>query len=283
MASTSSPRPGDRVGCVDLVARRGSRPLAALLAALAASSAGAARGEEAAAAGIPPGAGAAKRWLVEFKRQATERGTPEETTKTQLKLEYLPDGPVTLLRLEVPFPDETSSFSGSPFDPDFGDMKLRAGFRAVDILVRPVTSFLEVTFPTANPESQGAGKYQLSEGIRTTWPLGTGPEGRRNSLSAQLQQVVSTGGDAARSDINQTKIEVEARTAWPRGHFAKATFKPLVDWVGDGQTGAVLELEGGWAANRDWTVALLGGLRVWGAGVPGTYGKRVELKAIYRF
>jgi hypothetical protein len=53
--------------------------------------------------------------------------------------------------------------------------------------------------------------------------------------------------------------------------------------VGDGQTGAVLEFEGGWVASRDWTFAMMGGLRVWGAGVPGTYGKRVELKAVYRF
>ncbi len=32
--------------------------------------------------------GAARRdWLVELKRQATSRGTPEETTKTNLKLD----------------------------------------------------------------------------------------------------------------------------------------------------------------------------------------------------
>ena len=83
-------------------------------------------------------------------------------------------------------------------------------------------------------------------------------------MSAQLQQVVSTGGDQARNDVNQTKLEIEARTAWPQGHFAKATFKPVVDWVGNGQTGAVLEVEGGWAASRDWTLSLMGGARLWG-------------------
>jgi hypothetical protein len=254
-----------------------------MLAVLVALCAGAARGGEAAGAGVRPEVEGKPRWLFELMRQATDRGTPEETTKTQLKLEYLPDGPVALLRLEVPFPDAKSSFAGSPFDPEFGDVKVRAGFRAMEVLGRPVTSFLEVTFPTADPESQGSGKYQVSEGIRTTWPLDAGPGGRRNLLSAQLQQVVSTGGDAARKDINQTKIEIEARTAWPRGHFAKATFKPLVDWVGDGQTGAVLELEGGWVANPRWTLAMMGGLRVWGAGVPGTYSKRVELKATCLF
>jgi hypothetical protein len=249
----------------------------AVLAAAAGLHAGATAADEAAAAEAQP------RWRFEFKRQSTAHGTPDETTRTQLKLEYMPDGPVSLLRLELPFPDEKSSFSGSPFDPEVGDLKLRAGFRAIEVLGRPATSFLEVTFPTADPESQGSGKYQVSAGIRTAWPLGAGPEGRRHSLSAQLQQVVSTGGDPARNDINQTKFEIEARTAWPRGHFAKATLKPVVDWVGDGRTGAVLELEGGWVASREWTFALMGGLRVWGAGVPSTYSKRVELKAARLF
>jgi hypothetical protein len=140
-----------------------------------------------------------------------------------------------------------------------------------------------VTFPTADPESQGAGKYQVSEGLKTAFALGTNAAGRRDSLSAQIQQVASFGGDAQRKDINQTKLEFEARGTWPPGHYAKATFKPTVDWVGDRRTGAVLELEGGWNHSREWLFALMAGGRLWGEGVPGTYATRVELKAIRRF
>jgi hypothetical protein len=164
---------------------------------------------QAAARGGASTAEAPLRWLLEIKRHATARGTPEETTKTNLKLEYRPEGVVPLLRLELPFPDADTDFEGSPLDPEFGD--------------------------------------------------------------------------AQRTDINQTRLEIEARANWPTGRFAKATFRPVVDWVGDGQTGAVLEVEGGRPAGRQWLLSVMGGFRLWGAGVPSTYSKRLEPKAAYRF
>ena len=95
--------------------------------------------------------------------------------------------------------------------------------------------------------------------------------------------MVSFGGDATRKDINQTKFELELAPDWPRGHFAKATAKPVIDWVQDGKSGAVLEVEGGWRVNREWSVALMAGGLLWGEGMPGTYETRVELKASRRF
>src|SRR4051794_30050583 len=66
-----------------------------------------------------PAASAPVHGLVELKRQATARGTPEETTKTNLKVDFFPQqGIVALWRLELPFPDAKSTFAGSPFDPD---------------------------------------------------------------------------------------------------------------------------------------------------------------------
>ncbi len=105
------------------------------------------------------------RGKIELKRQATNRGTPEETTKTQLKTDAYLDGFVSLLRLEVPFPDEKTDFEGDPFNPRLGDIKVRTGFRPFHIDEIPVSTFLEVTFPTADPESLGSGKYQLTAGI----------------------------------------------------------------------------------------------------------------------
>jgi len=227
------------------------------------------------------------RGLIEIKRQDTSRGTPEETTKTNLKFDYFPlDATVSLLRLELPFPDEKTTFGGSAFDPDFGDAKVRVGFHALDLSGRPITSFVEMTFPTADPESQGTGKYQISGGLKTAWQLSRGPAwlgSPKQSFSVQIQQVVSFAGDPARSDINQTKFELEWRDTWGEGHFAKATAKPVIDWVGHGQTGAVLDLEGGWWIGPQWTLALLAGGLLWGKGVPSTYEGRVEIKLIYRY
>ena len=227
------------------------------------------------------------RGLVELKRQATARGTPEETTRTNLKFDYFPaDGTVSLLRLELPFPDEKTTFAGSPFDPDFGDAKFRVGLRAFDFSGRPVTSFIEMTFPTAHPELQGAGKYQLSGGLKTAWQLRRGREwlgSPRQAFSVQVQQVVSFAGDPARNDIDQTKFELEWRDTWGAGHYAKATAKPVIDWVAHGRTGATLDLEGGWWIGPRWTIALLAGGLLWGKGVSGTYESRVEFKLIQRY
>ena len=106
-------------------------------------------------------------FLFEIKREATHRGTPDETTKTQVKIGALFDGNVSLLRLEVPFPDEPPGFEGKPFNPHLGDIKVRVGFRPVPLEGIPFGPSLEVTFPTANPEDLGKGKYQISPGIRT--------------------------------------------------------------------------------------------------------------------
>jgi hypothetical protein len=230
---------------------------------------------------------AASRGLIELKRQATARGTPDETTKINLKFDHFPQhDTVALLRLELPLPDATSTFAGSALDHDVGDAKFRVGFRAVEVLGRPVTSFVELTFPTADPESQGAGKYQLSAGVKPAFALPPGPASigsPKQSASVQLQQVVSFAGDQARTDINQTKFEFEWRDTWPSGNHAKATLKPVIDWVGDGQTGAVLEFEYGWLLERRWSLALMAGGRLWGEGVPGTYLTRAELKLAYRY
>ena len=235
----------------------------------------------------PAAAPAYSHGLIELKRQATSRGTPEETTKTNLKLDYSPQSDtLSLLRLELPFPDAKTTFEGSALDPDFGDAKVRAGFRAFNLGARPVTSFVEMTFPTADPESQGTGKYQVSGGLKTAWTLPRGAEwlgSPKQSFSVQVQQVVSFAGDQARNDINQTKLEIEWRETWGPGHFLKATAKPVVDWVGNGQTGGVLDVEAGWWISPRWTVAVLAGGLLWGKGVPSTYEGRAEIKLIYRY
>ncbi|MBL8349094.1 MAG: hypothetical protein JNL87_02165 [Burkholderiaceae bacterium] len=256
------------------------------LAALALAGAwGAEEGTAAAAAATD------ERWfrhgLVELKRQATARGTPDETTKTNLKFDVIPpSGAIALLRLELPFPDSKTSFAGSAFDPDFGDAKVRVGFRAAELAATPVTSFVELTLPTADPPSQGSGKFQLSAGAKPQFALPDGPAAigaPRQQASVQVQQVVSFAGDPDRADINQTKFELEWRDNWPGGHHAKATVKPVIDWVGGGRSGGVLELEGGWPLDRRWALALMAGGRLWGEGVPGTYATRVELKLSRRW
>jgi len=218
-------------------------------------------------------------WRFELKRQNTDRDTPGESTRTTVRLEALPgEGSVALWRLDLPFPDEKDSFSGSPFDPRLGDIKVRARLRPTDVGGLPLAFFSELTFPTADPKELGQGKYQVMAAVETTLPLESlGSASHQLAFSTQVQQVVSVAGDPERKDINYTKLELALRDVWRKLYSLKFTAKPVLDWVQDGKTGAVGELEGGVTLAGDWRVLLMLGWRLWGEGVPSTYGTRVEL------
>ncbi len=226
------------------------------------------------------------RFLFELKRQATERGTVGETTSTWIKIDVFRSGVVSLLRLELPFPDKQTSFEGDSFNPRLGDIKTRVGFRAVPLGGIPISSFFEITFPTAESKELGTGQYQLSPGIWSNIPISltaSGPADHKVSFEPLIQQVVSAAGDMDRRSINYTKFELSLRDTWRQKYWMKLTAKPVVDWVQNGQTGSVGELEGGWNIHRRWWVILMFGTRLWGEAVPATYGKRVEIKVSVDF
>ncbi|MCL4798093.1 MAG: hypothetical protein KJ025_00795 [Burkholderiales bacterium] len=219
--------------------------------------------------------------MIELKRQNTARHSPDESTRSTLKIDTFLDGPVTLFRLEFPFPDEETDFSGSPFHPRLGDIKTRIGLRALEVGRHTLASFVEVTFPTANPPSLGTGKYQLSAGVRmlaaVELPL-VDPKRHTTRFEVQVQQVNSVGGDPSRKEINHTKLELTLYDVWLREYTFKLKVKPTVDWIRDGETGAVGELEGGILFARHWRAWLMFGRRLWGPdGIAATYDDRVEL------
>jgi hypothetical protein len=224
----------------------------------------------------------APRGRIELRRQNTERGTPEESTKTTLRLEAILKGTVSRLRLDLPFPDEKTDFSGDPFQPRPGDIKLRAYFRPIQAGDTRLSTNVEVTFPTADPPELGSGKYQLSAALGSVpgAPDFTLADGRHQlRYEWSVRQTVSFAGDADRKDINTTKPELALRDTIGSPYWLKLTFKPTIDWIQDGKTGAVLEFEGGWNASRDWRFSLMGGASMWGEGVPGIYSRRLELVA----
>lgn len=229
---------------------------------------------------LPGGAPAADpaRWNIEVKRQNTDNGTPGESTKTTLRLEAYPDGPVARWRLDLPFPDEKTDFSGSPFDPRLGDIKLRAKLRPVEAAGLPVSFYSELTFPTADPASLGQGKYQVMAGAEALIALEfMSTADHRFTFAPLMEQVVSVAGDAERKDINYTKFELALRDVWRKIYSLKLTAKPVIDWEQDGKTGAVAELEAGVSFQPGWRLLLMLGGRLWGEGVASTYGTRVEL------
>jgi hypothetical protein len=229
----------------------------------------------------PGAASPAGTWRFEVKRENTNRGTEDEATKTNLRLEKFFTGPVRQLRLDVPLPDQKTDFEGDPFNPGLGDMKVRVGFRALRSGSYSFPSFIEVTFPTADPESLGGRKYQLNLGFRIVRPVVlpvARPSSHDTTFEFQIQQVNSFGGDYDGKNVANTKFEITLYNVWRKEYTMKAKLKPSVDWVKGGDTGAVLEIEGGKYFGRDWRAWLMLGHRVWGPeGIAATYGTKVEL------
>jgi hypothetical protein len=210
----------------------------------------------------------------------TSRGTDEEKTKTNLRAERFLAGPAALLRLDVPLPDEKTDFEGSPFQPQLGDIKGRIGFRALRSGELAFPSFVEVTLPTADPDSAGSGKVQLGAALRMLGPVRLPflDAAHRSQWEVQLQQVVSVAGDEERKDINTTKIELTLNDVWRTEYTFKLKLKPNIDWIQDGKTGAVAELEGGLLFGQGWRTWLMLGHRAWGSeDIQGTYATKVEI------
>lgn len=221
---------------------------------------------------------------IELKRQNTSRGTPEESTKTTLRLESFFTGTMALLRIDLPFPDEETDFNGSLFNSRLGDIKTRVGFRPVQVSGYSFPSFIEITFPTADPETLGSGK---SAGVRMLVPVtlySVDPALHKARLEAMVQQVNSVGGDPDRKDINYTKFEFTFFDTWNQIYTLKLKLKPTVNWIEAGESSSVGELEGGMFFARNWRTWLMLGHRLLGPDdVPGTYDKRVEINVARTF
>jgi hypothetical protein len=219
---------------------------------------------------------------LEAKRQNTSRGTPEESTKTTLRVETFFDSPIAFLRVDFPFPDEKHDFEGSPFDPEKGDLKVRAGFRALKAAGYSCPSYVELTFPTADPKDAGTGKYQLGAGIRMLVPFKApfaDASAHAMRFETELSQTASFGGDPARADINYTKLELTVYDLWRERYTFKLKLKPAYDYV-KSDDGAVGEIEAGFffGEKRSWRTWLMLGRRLWGPqGISSTYDDRLEI------
>lgn len=213
----------------------------------------------------------------QLRRENVERGTREETTKTYVRSDSLVwDG---MLSLQVAFPDEKTDFSGSPFEPRLGDSKARFRFPSFAAGRFGMSTFIEATFPTADPQELGSGKYQLSAGLTATTRIAAPKAIDRSHVlrfTSQLQQINSVAGDEAAPDINYTKLDLSLRDTWGL-NWLKLALNTRVDWEQSGKTGAVGELEYGRRLDPNWSAwAMLGGL-LWGKGVKATYGTKLMI------
>jgi hypothetical protein len=222
-------------------------------------------------------------WHVELKRQWTNRGTPQENSKTTLRLEATPREYLSLVRVDIPFIDEKN---GDPLTPHLGDIVLKLESAPWGLGVTDWQVLLETTFPSAQPESLGTGKYELTPGTEIWVPIwsssnSNGPPVWQTGVKPLVEQFVSVAGDPSRGDINYTQIEFPLLGSWNR----KVSLNPkfMINYVGGVTSGAVFEFEPHWNISRRWELDVTLGHLLWGQGTPGTYQKKVEFSVRFNF
>ena len=167
---------------------------------------------------------------------------------TTLRMERYFEGPVAMFRFDLPLPDKNTGFSGDPFAPRLGDVKARLRFKSLAAGERSFPSFVEMTFPSADPKTLGKGKYLLSAGIRMVDPMRlpfADAASHKSALELEIQQTKSVAGDPNFKDISNTRLEIMLVDTWRQIYTFKIKLKPTIDWAQHGRTGGVFEAEAG--------------------------------------
>jgi hypothetical protein len=217
-----------------------------------------------------------KEWLglTELKREFTDKGEPPEKTQSTLKVDWYPAGPVSLVRLQLAFPDEHQEGATvfSFFHPQMGDLKTRVGFRSFRVFGHSLASFVELTFPTASPPDIGQQKYQLMPGAR----LAIGRINARGTrFDVQVTQTVSVAGDVSAKDINKTNVELSLKRTWHEETYLSAKLKPVTDWEKSAYTGASAELRASVNLSARWSAWMMYGVGLWNRDATGLYESKI--------
>jgi hypothetical protein len=223
-------------------------------------------------------------WGLELKRQFTDRATPQESSRTTVRMEVTPqDFSLSLVRVDVPFVDKKN---GDAFGPRLGDLSTKLVSRRISWRGLRLDGTFETTFPSAQPQSLGNGKYQLGPGFDLIFPLlNAGQDAARDwqmKFDLFTKQVFSVAGDSDFKDINYTRAEPGLMAVWRGKLLLGLTPKLVYDWEQD-QSGAVIELESDWNINRHWRLDLVLGHGLWNTSVPTGYESKIEFSVRYNF
>jgi len=226
-------------------------------------------------AGAPASSKPSWNGLTEVKREYTDKGQPPEKTQSTVKIDwYYRRYGLSLLRLQVPFPDQNQEDAElfHFFHPRPGDMKARVGFQSFPVAAVRVGTFVELTFPTASPEDLGQGKYQVNVGARGSTGLS---RSRKIRLDVQISETASVAGDPETNEINKSNGEVTVRKSWSDDTYVQASLKPVVNWEKAGLTGATAEVKANVNITRRWNAWVMYGHLAWGLSAPGMYENKV--------
>ena len=185
-----------------------------------------------------------------------------------------------LFRVDVPFlkwsdPNRPGSTSAQ----GLSDLAVAAGWRAYNTPEYAFFIGVISTFPTADENTLGLGKYTVGPLIATARFL---PRWE-SFLFGVFQHQVSVGGDPARSDFEVTRATVQINTIWPERWWTILQGVWQVNWERNAKSSMTLELEVGRNLIGRLGAFVRPGVGIWGRDLIGAYDWNIEVGVRYMF
>ena len=194
------------------------------------------------------------------------------------RLDYAID-PAFSVRIEAPLVTSGPELAGESNQSGFGDLLLRASYRAARGPGYAVVVGAEAILDTASEDSLGYGKQVLAPLVYASIDV---PR-CRSVLFPFVQRFFTVGGDDARADVDYTLFKAAMLTRWPDRMYTVIEPQVVIDHERADRVGAVLEVEGGRFLSRQLTVFARPGVGLHGDDLPQVYNWNLKVGVRYSF
>lgn len=187
--------------------------------------------------------------------------------------------PVFSLRLETPFVTSGPELAGESNQSGFGDLLLRASYRATRGAGYAIVVGAEAILDTASKDSLGYGKQIVAPLVYASIDV---PR-CRSVLFPFVQRFFTVGGDDGRTDVDYTLLKAAMLTRWPDRLYSVIEPQLVIDHENADRVGAMLEVEGGRFLTRQLALFARPGVGLHGDDLPQVYNWNLKLGARYSF
>ena len=177
-----------------------------------------------------------------------------------------------LLQADVPYIWSDPNQPGAPNQNGLSDLLVRTGARVYSAPGYALFAGTDVTFPTADNQELGSGKYTIAPGLVTARVF---PD-IESLLFGLFQHQFSVGGDPSRQNISTSRVGVILNTIWGDRWWTQVELDTLVSWEQKAKNSLTIEFEGGHEFTRNWGVWVRPGVGLWGQDLPGAYDWSIE-------
>lgn len=178
-----------------------------------------------------------------------------------------------LFRADLPYVWSNPNQPGISNQNGVSDLFVRTGGRVYTDPANVLFAGMDFTFPTADSQQLGSGKYTVGPGVATAHVF----PAWGSLFYTLLQHQVSVGGDPSRQAVSVSRVQGWFNTIWTDRWWTRLEVVTQVDWERKAKNSMTLEFEAGQRFTKDWGVWVRPGVGLWGRNIPGAYDWNIEV------